>query len=188
MLCDVGHAVALRQVLANQPVGVLVGAAFPGMVRVGEVDGHAGGRFDLRVVMKLCSVGGGNGLEPLWVSLNQPDGSRGDDFLGLSNSAPRAPPSTYSSNEMKRWTTCGALEGRAVPFAFTFSATRPCPQAYAKQQRTTCFSQPIRRALYRSGRGSFPMRGVSSNYARAVRHASSRARRDCRRAAAQRER
>src|SRR5687767_10090566 len=37
-----GDAGALREVLAQQPVGVLVGAALPGTLGVAEVDLHAG--------------------------------------------------------------------------------------------------------------------------------------------------
>ena len=37
-----GEVGALREVLAQQPVGVLVRAALPGAVRVAEVDLHAG--------------------------------------------------------------------------------------------------------------------------------------------------
>ena len=45
-----GEVGALREVLAQQAVGVLVGAALPGAVRVGEVDGDAGLDLELGVL------------------------------------------------------------------------------------------------------------------------------------------
>ena len=45
-----GQVGALGEVLAQQPVGVLVGAALPGAVRVGEVDRDAGVDRELRVL------------------------------------------------------------------------------------------------------------------------------------------
>ena len=50
-----GQVGALREVLAKQAVGVLVGAALPGAVRVGEVDGQAGLGRELGVcAQSLC--------------------------------------------------------------------------------------------------------------------------------------
>src|ERR1700722_7298295 len=48
-----GEVGALGEVLAEQAVGVLVGAALPGWVRVGEVDGQAGAGAQLGVLGHL---------------------------------------------------------------------------------------------------------------------------------------
>jgi len=48
--------VPLGEVLAQQPVGVLVGSALPRGVGIAEVHGHAGGFGDLRVVDHLLAL------------------------------------------------------------------------------------------------------------------------------------
>ena len=55
-LGQVGHAVALREVLPPQPVGVLVGAALPAVVRRGEVEACGRLLFDGRVVVEVGAV------------------------------------------------------------------------------------------------------------------------------------
>jgi hypothetical protein len=50
-LGEQAHALALGQVLTDQAIGVFVAAAFPGVVGSGEVDGDAGGRFDIGVAV-----------------------------------------------------------------------------------------------------------------------------------------
>ena len=60
VLGQVRHAPALGQVLADQPVGVLVGPPFPGVVRRREVETGAGRPFDRRVVVELRLVVGGD--------------------------------------------------------------------------------------------------------------------------------
>src|SRR5215204_1300441 len=52
-LGELGQGGAFGEVLAQQPIGVLVRAALPGAVRVGEVDGQAGGGGDLFVAGQL---------------------------------------------------------------------------------------------------------------------------------------
>ena len=47
---------ALGQVLAQQPVGVLAGAALPGAVRVAEVHPHAGVGAQVRVARHLLAL------------------------------------------------------------------------------------------------------------------------------------
>ncbi len=51
-----------REILPQQPVGILVGAALPGRVRVGEVDAHAGRRRQARVAGYLLALVVGRGL------------------------------------------------------------------------------------------------------------------------------
>jgi hypothetical protein len=51
MLCQGRHAGAFGQVLSDQAIGVLVGAAFPGVVGIGKVEGDAGSGFDALVIM-----------------------------------------------------------------------------------------------------------------------------------------
>ena len=60
-----GQVGALGQVLAQQAVGVLVGAALPGRVRVAEVDVQAGGLGDLDVVGHLPALVPGQGQPQL---------------------------------------------------------------------------------------------------------------------------
>ena len=48
-----------------------VGAAFPTVVRRGEVELHRAGRFDLRVAVELRSVVGGDRLELSGVAAHQ---------------------------------------------------------------------------------------------------------------------
>ena len=63
------------QVLADQAVGVLVGAALPGVMRIGEVERHAGGVLDPGVAVELGAVVGGDGLELLGMPADQRDGA-----------------------------------------------------------------------------------------------------------------
>jgi len=55
VLRELGHALALGQVLPDEAVGVLVGAAFPGVVRRGEIEAGVGGPFDRRVLVSPTS-------------------------------------------------------------------------------------------------------------------------------------
>ena len=66
---------ALGQILANETVGVFVGAAFPGVMGRGKVD--LGGKlfFDLFINMELGAVVGGDGLNPVSIGLEDFDGS-----------------------------------------------------------------------------------------------------------------
>ena len=50
------HGLPLGQVLADEPIGVLVEAAFPRMVRLGEVEDYAGRPLDLLVRVELGTV------------------------------------------------------------------------------------------------------------------------------------
>ncbi len=65
LLREVLHALAFREVLADQPVGVFVASPFPRMVRCGKVEARARALFDGGVVMELGTV----------VSRDLPDGS-----------------------------------------------------------------------------------------------------------------
>ena len=60
MLRQVRHGLFLGQVLANEPVGVFVGPAFPRMVRRREVEAGAGRVLDRGVAMELGAVVGGD--------------------------------------------------------------------------------------------------------------------------------
>src|SRR4026208_2475375 len=61
----VGDLGALGEVLAQQPVGVLVGAAFPRRVRVREVDVHSGREAERGVAGHLAALVPGEGLDQL---------------------------------------------------------------------------------------------------------------------------
>src|SRR5438309_587115 len=58
MLRQCFHALAFGQILPDQPVGVFIGASFPGMVRGGEVELHSALFFDLPVAVELGAVVG----------------------------------------------------------------------------------------------------------------------------------
>jgi len=73
-LGEARHARVLGQVLAYQAVGVLVGAALPGVVRVGEVERHAGGTLDAGIAVELGAVVGGDAVELLRQPADQGDG------------------------------------------------------------------------------------------------------------------
>ena len=63
MLCDVCHGLSLWQVLTYKAVRVFVGAAFPGMVGMSEIEFHARYSFDIGVGVELCAIVGGDGFE-----------------------------------------------------------------------------------------------------------------------------
>lgn len=67
------HRRPLRQVLANQPVGVFVRATLPGAVGVGEVDEHASSALDLFVTVKLRPVVDRDRFEQAGMGLDQFD-------------------------------------------------------------------------------------------------------------------
>ena len=56
---------ALGQILAEQSVGVFVGAAFPGMVRRREVDAQSELPLDVLVAVELGAVIGSEGVDPV---------------------------------------------------------------------------------------------------------------------------
>ena len=71
MLRQVRQALFLGQVLANEPVGVFVGAAFPRMVRRREVKAGAGRLLDHGVGMEFRSVVGGDRPDRTGLAPNQ---------------------------------------------------------------------------------------------------------------------
>ncbi len=81
-LGEVSHRLPFGEVLTDQAVGVLVRAAFPGVVRVGEVDGHAGGALDDAEIVELGAVVGGDGLEQVGMAADQLDGPFGEHDHG----------------------------------------------------------------------------------------------------------
>jgi hypothetical protein len=72
------HRRALRDVLANQAVGVLVRATFPGVVGVGKVEGGAGGLLDVAVAVELGAIVDGDGLEQVRMRADQLDAGNAD--------------------------------------------------------------------------------------------------------------
>ena len=62
-LSNGSHAFALREVLANESIGVLVRAPLPGVVWGREIELGAGGGLDAAIAMKLGPVVGGDGPE-----------------------------------------------------------------------------------------------------------------------------
>lgn len=71
LLRELGHAGAFGHVLTDQAVGVFVGAALPGMMRCREVERDAGRALELRVVVELGAVVGGDRFESLWMTADQ---------------------------------------------------------------------------------------------------------------------
>jgi len=71
VLCQPLHRRALRDVLPNEAVGVLVRASFPRRVRSRKVDRYARRSFDLVVSVELRTVVDGDRLEQPGMSLNQ---------------------------------------------------------------------------------------------------------------------
>ncbi len=63
VLGEVGHALAFREILPEQAVGVFVSAALPGMVRGGEVEAGTGRAFEGCVAMELGAVVDGDGTD-----------------------------------------------------------------------------------------------------------------------------
>lgn len=64
-LSEVGERDAFGRVLADEAVGVLVGAAFPSVVRRGEVDFQAEDLLQELVAVNLDAVVGGEGAPPV---------------------------------------------------------------------------------------------------------------------------
>jgi len=62
-LIDVLHGSALRQVLSNETVGVLVNTAFPGVIGSGKVERRTGGSFDVAIAVEFGSVVDGDRFE-----------------------------------------------------------------------------------------------------------------------------
>src|SRR6266851_2491407 len=72
-LGEVGHALALGEILAEQAIGVFVGAAFPSMVWRGEVETRRRRSLEAGVVVEFGAVIDGDGLHVM--------GLRGDQLL-----------------------------------------------------------------------------------------------------------
>jgi len=70
-LIDVLHGSALRQVLSNETVGVLVDAAFPRVIGSGKVERRAGSSFDVAIAMEFGSVVDGDRFEQSAMSPNE---------------------------------------------------------------------------------------------------------------------
>jgi hypothetical protein len=64
-LVELAEVAALGKVLAEQPIGVFVGAALPGAARVAEIDLHARVDGELGVLGHLLAVIPGEGAAQL---------------------------------------------------------------------------------------------------------------------------
>src|SRR6266511_1606666 len=73
VLGEVGHALALGEILAEQAIGVFVGAAFPRMVRRGEVETYRRRSLEPGGVVEFGAVIDGDGLHGM--------GLRGDQLV-----------------------------------------------------------------------------------------------------------
>ena len=63
LLSEVRHALALRQVLANEAVGVLVQTSLPGVMRGAEIELRASLALDISKLMELGAVIDGDGSD-----------------------------------------------------------------------------------------------------------------------------
>lgn len=58
------HGFSLREVLANEAIGVLVGSPLPRMMRSREVEKSPSGLLHGLIAVELAPVVGGHGLDP----------------------------------------------------------------------------------------------------------------------------
>lgn len=77
-----GHGGAFGQVLSDQPVGVFVGAALPGVVGCAEVHRHAGCGFDVFVAMEFRAVVSGKCAKAFAMLADECDGALVHAFDG----------------------------------------------------------------------------------------------------------
>ena len=77
---ETGKRGAFGSVLADEAVGIFVGAAFPGMVRVGKVEGGTEALFDGFISVELDTVVGGDGVD--FEGTKQLDGALLGEFGG----------------------------------------------------------------------------------------------------------
>ena len=70
-LSEVLHGGALGAVLPNEPVGVLVGATLPRVIRSGKVEGRVGGSLDVTIAVELGPVVDSDGLEQVPLRADQ---------------------------------------------------------------------------------------------------------------------
>jgi hypothetical protein len=89
-LGEMGHAGALGEVLPVQAVGVLVGAALPGVMGRGEVDAGAGGAIEGGVAVELGPIVGGDGAHGPAFALDEVLGAAIDGRGGAAGSWPRS--------------------------------------------------------------------------------------------------
>src|SRR6266700_3786158 len=73
VLGEVGHALALGEILAHEAIGVFVGAAFPGVMWCGEVEAGRGRPLEPDIVVEFGAVIDGDGPHGM--------GLRGDEVL-----------------------------------------------------------------------------------------------------------
>jgi len=72
-LSDRGENAVLREVLANQAIGVLISAAFPGRIWMGEIELSLQRPRDILVIAELPAVVGGDGPHAPQPGRQQPD-------------------------------------------------------------------------------------------------------------------
>lgn len=80
-----GEVGPLGQILAEEPIGVLVGAALPGVVRSGEVEGGVELPLEGFVHVELGAVVGGDGVDGMRFVAQQRDGAL-ESFVGADAS------------------------------------------------------------------------------------------------------
>ena len=74
-LGEILHGLALRKVLADQAIGVLIRATFPRVVGSSKVERDPGCVLDLSKAMELGSVISSDGFEQIWATIDELDQS-----------------------------------------------------------------------------------------------------------------
>lgn len=82
LLREILHALSFRQILPDQSVGVLVGSAFPGVIRGSEVESKRERLLESTVAMELTPVVSGDRLVGLRVASVEQSHSSPDFILG----------------------------------------------------------------------------------------------------------
>lgn len=117
LVADAGEVGALGEVLPDQPVGVLVAAALPGMVRQGEVAYRAAGPFDLPEIGELHAAVQGHG-PAFRMPGKRPDLHVGDVPLGVRGGASSREQAAFTVHERDQARArAPAHDGVALPVA-----------------------------------------------------------------------
>ncbi|MHB1195108.1 MAG: NHL repeat-containing protein [Longimicrobiales bacterium] len=104
-LGEMGHALALGEILTDQTVGVLGGTAFPGVMGGGEEEASAGGLFGVTIAVELGAIVDGHGV----------DGSAG--LVDERNGAATGPGSVAGRELADHGTPIGGITMRANQIA-----------------------------------------------------------------------
>ena len=108
---------AFGQVLANQSIGVLVGASLPGVVGSGEVDLGSELALDVLVAMELDSVVGSNRADLVCLVREQFDQASVGVFDGSAGQRPDADQAALALHRSDNARFAATVDGVALPVA-----------------------------------------------------------------------